>query len=83
MRFALVRTEEWAPDTARRSSPSTSSSSESARHVPNLDADRADAHDWISERVELVQELAADGRPRAGADCSGCAFISGCDQHPG
>ena len=40
---------------ARRSSRSTSSNSELARHTPDLDAERAEARAWISERVELVQ----------------------------
>ncbi len=81
-RIALVRTEEWAPDQLdivvvdvieqRRTT-----------HSPDVEADRAEAHAWIAQRVELVLELAADARPRAGRDCQGCAFISGCTKHPG
>ena len=52
------------------------------RHCPRPRAARAEALAWITERVELVQQLAADGRSRAGADCSGCPFIAGCDQFP-
>jgi hypothetical protein len=82
VRVALVRTEEWAPvqldivvvDVIEQ---------RRATLTPELDTDRADAHTWIAERVELVLELAADGRPHAGRDCQGCAFISGCSKHPG
>jgi hypothetical protein len=30
-----------------------------------------------------VKELAADGRPQVGSDCSGCPFIAGCDKFRG
>ena len=30
-----------------------------------------------------MKELAADGRTKAGADCSGCPFIAGCDRFRG
>ena len=81
-RVALVRTEEWAPvqldivvvDVIEQ---------RRADHTPDLEADRAEAHAWIGDRVERVLELASDPRPRAGCDCQGCAFISGCAKHPG
>jgi hypothetical protein len=81
LRFALVRTEAWAPhqltiiaaDVIER---------DTEYHAPDLPAARADARSWIIERIELVQQLAADGRSRAGADCMGCPFIAGCDQFP-
>jgi hypothetical protein len=38
---------------------------------------------WINERTARVKELAADGRPRAGADCAGCPFIAGCPEFRG
>lgn len=82
VRVALVRTEEWAPvqldlvvvDVIEQ---------RRATHVPDVETDRAEAHEWIAERVALVLELAADPRPQAGRDCQGCAFISGCAKHPG
>jgi hypothetical protein len=81
-RVALVRTEEWAPvqleivvvdviDQRR------------ATHTPDLETERARAHEWIATRVERILELASDPRPSAGRDCQGCAFISGCAKHPG
>jgi len=81
-RVALVRTEEWAPvqldivvvDVIEQ---------RRANHTPDLEADRAEARAWIGDRVERVLELASDPRPRAGRDCQGCAFISGCSKHPG
>ncbi len=54
-----------------------------ATHEPDLDADRAEAHRWIGDRVEEILELAGDPRPKIGRDCQGCAFISGCSKHPG
>lgn len=82
VRVALVRTEEWAPvqldvvvvDVIEQ---------RRARHTPDLEADRAEAHAWIAVRVARVLELAADARPHAGRDCQGCPFISGCAKHPG
>ena len=50
------------------------------RETPDLARDRAEAHEWITARVELVKELAADGRTKVGSDCSGCPFIAGCDR---
>ena len=79
LRFGLLRTEEWAPDQLSIFAVDVIET-ESERHTPDLVPARADARAWITERVELVQELAADGRARAGADCSGCPFIAGCDQ---
>jgi hypothetical protein len=81
LRFALVRTEEWAPDQLTILATDVIER-ESETHAPDLAAARADARGWITQRVELVQQLAADGRSRAGSDCSGCPFIAGCDQFP-
>ncbi len=81
LRFALVRTEEWAPDQLTIVAADVIER-EVEHHSPDLASARADAREWIAERVELVQRLAADGRSRAGADCSGCPFIAGCDQFP-
>jgi hypothetical protein len=50
------------------------------RETPDLASERAEAASWVSERVAIVKQLAADGRSRAGADCGGCPFIAGCDQ---
>jgi hypothetical protein len=79
LRFALVRTEEWAPDQLTIFAADVIER-ELERHSPDLEPARAEARSWIGERVELVQRLAADGRSRAGSDCSGCPFIAGCDQ---
>jgi len=81
LRFGLVRTEEWAPDQLSIFAADVIER-ETERHTPELAPARAEAREWISERVALVQDLAADGRARAGADCSGCPFIAGCDQYP-
>jgi hypothetical protein len=82
VRVALVRTDEWAPVQLDIVAVDVIEQRR-ATHAPDLDADRAEAHTWIASRVERVLELAADGRPRAGRDCQGCAFIAGCSAHPG
>jgi hypothetical protein len=82
VRIALVRTEEWAPVQLEIVAVDVIEQ----RHTslaPDVEADRAEAHEWIAGRVARVLELAADGRPQAGRDCQGCAFISGCSKHPG
>ena len=78
-RVALVRTAEWAPDQLTIVAADVIEQ-ELTRDTPELARERAEAEAWINERVELVKSLAADGRARAGADCSGCPFIAGCDQ---
>ena len=54
---------------------------ESVTHVPDLARERASAAEWLAERVALIAAHAADGRPRVGADCNGCAFVAGCSAH--
>jgi hypothetical protein len=81
-RIALVRTEEWAPVQLEIVVVDVIEQRRSI-HAPDVETDRAEAHAWIAERVELVLELAADARPQAGRDCQGCAFISGCAKHAG
>jgi hypothetical protein len=80
--IALVRTEEWAPVQLEIVAVDVIDQ-RMMRIEPDLDADRVEAHAWIEQRVERVLELASDPRPRAGRDCQGCAFISGCASHPG
>jgi hypothetical protein len=82
VRVALVRTEEWAP-VQLEIIVTDVIDQRSTTHEPDLDADRAEAHSWIGERVERIFELVADPRPKIGRDCQGCAFISGCAKHPG
>lgn len=77
---ALIRTRDWAPDDLRIVAVDLLSL-ESAEHIPDLGRERAEAFAWITERIELVKARALDGRAQAGADCSGCAFIAGCDRH--
>jgi hypothetical protein len=78
-RVALVRTEEWAPDQMTIVAADVIEQ-ELSRETPDLERERADALAWITQRVELVKELAADGRTKVGSDCSGCPFIAGCDR---
>ncbi len=82
LRVALVRTEEWAPVQLEIVVVDVIEQRRTT-YTPDLDAERAEAHVWIAQRVALVLELAADARPQAGRDCQGCAFISGCTKHPG
>jgi hypothetical protein len=82
VRVALVRTEEWAPVQLDIVAVDVIEQRR-VTHVPDLDADREEAHAWITTRVGRVLELAADGRARAGRDCQGCAFIAGCSEHSG
>jgi hypothetical protein len=78
-RVALVRTAEWAPDQLTIVAADVIEQ-ELARDTPELARERDEALAWINDRVERVQSLAADGRARAGADCSGCPFIAGCPE---
>jgi hypothetical protein len=78
-RVALVRTEAWAPEQMTIVAADVIEQ-ELDRETPDLERERADARAWIIERVELVKELAADGRTQVGSDCSGCPFIAGCDR---
>jgi len=82
IRVALVRTEEWAPEQLEIVVVDVIDQRRAA-HAPDLETDRAEARTWIGDRVARVLELASDPRPRAGRDCQGCAFISGCSKHPG
>jgi hypothetical protein len=75
-RVALLRTAEWAPDQLTIVAADVIEQ-ELVRDTPELEREREEASTWINERIELVQSLVADGRPRAGADCSGCPFIAG------
>jgi hypothetical protein len=79
-RVALVRTASWAPDDLRIVAVDVIDQRE---HIasPRLPDDRDAALDWVASRVEIVRRHAADGRPRAGADCQGCAFVAGCEAH--
>jgi hypothetical protein len=81
IRIALIRTEEWAPVQLEVVAVDVI---EQRRVVyePDLEPERADAHAWIATRVARIFELTSDPRPRAGRDCLGCAFISGCSKHP-
>ncbi len=78
-RVALVRTAEWAPDQLTIVAADLIERRLDSIN-PDLANERAEAMAWINERVAIVQQLAADGRSRAGADCAGCPFIAGCDQ---
>jgi hypothetical protein len=80
LRCALVRTQAWAGDDLRIVAVDLLEQ-ESATYVPDLTAERLEAHAWMAARVEVLTRNAADGRPRAGADCAGCAFIAGCPAH--
>jgi hypothetical protein len=82
VRVALIRTAEWAPVQLDIVAVDVIEQRRTT-YTPDLDAERAEAHEWIAERVALVLELSADARPQAGRDCQGCAFISGCTKHPG
>ena len=77
-----MRTAEWAPDQLTIVAVDLIER-QVQRDTPDLGRERAEAMAWIGERVERVKQLAADGRARAGADCSGCPFIAGCEQFRG
>jgi hypothetical protein len=79
-RVALARTADWAPDTLRVVAVDVIEGRR-AQFDPVLPEARAEAMEWLNDRVARVLELAADARPRVGPDCIGCAFISGCSVH--
>jgi hypothetical protein len=78
-KVALARTAEWAPDQLTIVAVDLIEQDDE-RQTADLPREREEALAWIAERVAVVKALAADGRPRAGADCSGCPFIAGCDE---
>jgi len=80
LRCVLARTDEWAPNDLVIVATDLIEQ-ESVTHVPDLARERAGAAEWLAERVALIAAYAADGRPRAGADCNGCAFVAGCSAH--
>ena len=77
---ALLRTKEWAPEQLTIASADLIDN-DFTEHDVTLPDDRDAAQAWFADRVQLVRELAVDARPRAGADCLGCAFIAGCPPH--
>jgi hypothetical protein len=83
LRVALVRTAEWAPVQLDIVVVDVIEQRRDPPRIADLDSDRAEARTWITTRVGRILELAADGRPRAGRDCQGCAFIAGCAAHSG
>ena len=83
LRIALVRTETWAPDELTIAAVDVIDQRAEPHRPADLAAARAEAHEWIGARVQRLFELADDARPRAGSDCQGCAFVSGCAKHGG
>jgi hypothetical protein len=79
LRCALIRTAEWAPEDLTVVAIDLIEQ-ECVARVIDARA-RAEARAWFGARISLVVEHAADGRPRAGADCNGCAFVAGCAAH--
>lgn len=77
---ALLRTEAWAP-TQLRVVAADLLTVERAEHNADIETERRDAREWLAARTALVKQHARDGRPRAGADCNGCAFVAGCSAH--
>jgi hypothetical protein len=77
---ALLRTAEWAARDLKIVAADLIDNDLTV-HEPRLPDDRDVAHAWFAERVELVRDLAADARPRAGGNCLGCAFVAGCPPH--
>ncbi|MGQ0825266.1 MAG: hypothetical protein ACT4OX_09615 [Actinomycetota bacterium] len=80
VKVALLRTAVWAPDDLRIVAVDLIED-HSIELTPDVAADRAEARTWLAERVEAIGQYAADGRARAGADCSWCPFIAGCEAH--
>jgi hypothetical protein len=80
LRCVLARTEEWAPDDLVIIATDLIEQ-ETLTHVPDLAVERAEAAAWLAARVAVIAAHAADGRPRAGSDCNGCAFVAGCSAH--
>jgi hypothetical protein len=80
VRVALARTRAWAPTQLDLVAADLIDLREARREL-DVEQERPAAIEWIAARVAVVQELAADGRARAGSDCQGCAFIAGCPKH--
>jgi hypothetical protein len=84
LRVALVRTASWAPESLRVIGCALLDHDVDPPFAPGFDdlpAAREEALEWITARVALVQDLAEDGRARAGNDCHGCPFVAGCPEH--
>lgn len=82
VKVALVRTADWAPEQLRIVAVDVLDLAQ-ATYEPRLPDERDEARAWVAERVEIVTRLARDATPWAGADCQGCAFVAGCNQHAG
>jgi len=80
VKVALARTATWAPTHLELVAVDLVDLRE-ARREPDVVEERPEAVEWIASRVAVLQELAADGRARAGSDCQGCAFVAGCPSH--
>lgn len=85
VQVALVRTEQWAPDRLDIVAVDVLEQRRIDRSAEGaeLTAQREAAMAWIADRAARILELASDPRPRAGRDCAGCAFVSGCAAHAG
>ncbi|MGH8977017.1 MAG: hypothetical protein ACRDV7_02990 [Acidimicrobiia bacterium] len=80
LRCVLLRTEVFAPEQLIVVA-SDLIEQESVTHVPDLAVERAEAAQWVAERIAVIMRHARDARPRAGNDCNGCAFVAGCAAH--
>lgn len=76
LRFALLRTTDWAPESLRIVAADLIAD----RTVEyDLDADdRAGAHAWLVEQLAVIHERADRDRARPGRDCGSCPCIPGC-----
>lgn len=76
LRFALLRTTEWAPASLRVVAADLIAD-RTVEYDLGADA-RTEARAWLSERLAVIRERADRDRARPGRDCGSCPCIPGC-----
>lgn len=77
LRFALLRTTDWAP-TRLRITATDLVADRSVEYDLDAATARPEAREWLAERAAVVGARADRDRPRIGRDCSLCPCIPGC-----
>lgn len=77
LRFAILRTADWAPDTLRVIAVDLVAD-RSVEYDLDCAGARPEARAWLAEQVATIRARADRDRPRVGRDCGSCPCIPGC-----